>query len=106
MERLSEQIRRVDPRETATDLYCITMLFLFPLFPGFSGYADITFSNSSFRRRHRALAVALAFLTLRGRLPLRAPARRSGRRSRSSPSRCCPPVLPVFPRDPARARPL
>jgi O-antigen ligase len=74
MERLSEQIRRVDPRETATDLYCITMLFLFPLFPGFSGYADITYSKLVFFVAATGLwPLALAFLTLRGRLPLPRP---------------------------------
>ena len=36
------------PFETVTDLYCITMLFLFPLFPGFSGYSNITFSKFVF----------------------------------------------------------
>ena len=36
------------PCEAVTDLYCITMLFLFLLFPGFSGYTNITLSKFVF----------------------------------------------------------
>ncbi len=35
-------------QETATDLYLITLLGIFPLFPGFQGYANITFSKFLF----------------------------------------------------------
>lgn len=35
-------------QETATDLYLITLLGVFPLFPGFQGYANITFSKFLF----------------------------------------------------------
>jgi len=37
-----------DALESVTDLYLITLLFLFPLFPGFSGYSNITFSKYVF----------------------------------------------------------
>ena len=36
------------PRELITDIYLITLLFLFPLFPGFSGYEKITLSKFVF----------------------------------------------------------
>ena len=35
-------------RERITDWYLITILFFFPLFSGFSGYADITFAKYAF----------------------------------------------------------
>jgi len=37
-----------DAYESITDLYCITLLFLFLLFPGFSGYLNITLSKYYF----------------------------------------------------------
>ena len=36
------------PRELVTDLYLITLLFVFPLFPGFSGYEHITLAKYVF----------------------------------------------------------
>jgi len=38
----------VAPRELATDCYLIILLFAFPLFPGFSGYTNITLSKFVF----------------------------------------------------------
>ena len=71
MEQFSVQVRRSDPREAATDLYCTILLCLFPLFPGFSGYTNITFSKYVFLLAATALwLVALLVLTLRRRLPL------------------------------------
>lgn len=37
-----------DPRRQITNIYIITMLLLFPLFTGFSGYSEITFSKYLF----------------------------------------------------------
>ena len=68
-----------DPRrpfaERCTDWYIITMLLVFPLFPGFSGYSSITASKFVFFAAATGLwAAALAVSILRGdRFPLHAP---------------------------------
>lgn len=60
-----------DMRERITDWYLITILFLFPLFPGFSGYADITFAKYAFYLTATGLWVAaLIVLTRRERRAL------------------------------------
>lgn len=59
------------PQETITDIYCITMLFLFPLFPGFSGYTNITFSKFVFLLTATGLwLAALLLASLRHPTPL------------------------------------
>lgn len=53
-----------------TDCYCITMLGAFPLFPGFEGYANITWSKFLFFAAATGLwllALAAALLRERGR---------------------------------------
>lgn len=55
-------------RETATDLYLIILLGLFPLFPGFEGYANLTFSKFVFFAAATGLwLAALLVLSLRAR---------------------------------------
>ncbi len=55
-------------QETATDLYLITLLGIFPLFPGLEGYANITFSKFLFFMTATGLwLAALLALQLRQR---------------------------------------
>lgn len=55
-------------QESATDLYLITLLGIFPLFPGFQGYANITFSKFLFFMIATGLwLAALLALQLRAR---------------------------------------
>lgn len=50
--------RRCPVRERITDAYIITMLLVFPLFPGFSGYEQITASKFAFLLAATALWAA------------------------------------------------
>ncbi len=60
-----------DWRRLITDIYISTMLLLFPLFTGFSGYGNITFSKYIFFVIVTGLyLLALTALSLSGRLPL------------------------------------
>ena len=57
-----------DPRERVTDLYLITILLVFPLFPGISGYSDITRAKFVFLLAVTGLwTAALVFCFLRER---------------------------------------
>ena len=61
--------------ERCTDVYLITMLLVFPLFPGFSGYGSITVSKFVFFAALTGLWAAMLLVSLlrgQGR-PLRAP---------------------------------
>jgi len=71
MKLKSDLFRWSDPREAVTDLYCITILFLFLLFPGFSGYADITRSKYVFLLAATVLwLLALLVVSVRRKAPL------------------------------------
>lgn len=68
---------RADRRRLVTEFYIIIMLLIFPLFTGFSGYADLTFSKYIFFVAATGLwLLALAVFSLRDRpvLPGLAPA--------------------------------
>lgn len=59
---------RSGSRENATDLYLTTILLIFPLFPGFSGYLNITFSKYVFFLSATGLwLTALMILSIRKR---------------------------------------
>ena len=61
-----------DIRSRVTNIYVSIMLLVFPLFPGFSGYSNITFSKYAFFVACTGLWLALIiFLSLRA--PLSAP---------------------------------
>ena len=66
--------RRFPSPERICDLYIITMLLIFPLFPGFSGYGSITLSKYIFFLSATGLwLLALCGSLLRSRLPLPRP---------------------------------
>jgi len=68
----AEPIRRCPLTERCTDAYLIIMLLIFPLFPGFSGYAEITLSKYLFFVAATGLwAVESAFFLLREKPALR-----------------------------------
>ena len=52
--------------ERITDIYLITMLLVFPLFFGFSGYAEITFSKFVFFLAATGLWLAALIVRLVG----------------------------------------
>lgn len=63
---LMRETRRCSPQEQACHLYIITMLLVFPLFPGFSGYLNITASKFVFFAAATLLwLLALAVIGLR-----------------------------------------
>lgn len=65
---------RRDLRRYATQIYLLIMLFLFPLFTGFGGYTNITFSKYIFFISATALwAAFILTVSILKRLPLKVP---------------------------------
>ncbi len=68
---------RGDIRRRITDIYISTMLLIFPLFTGFSGYSSITFSKFAFFAAATGLwLAALCFVSIARRLPVPRPGKR------------------------------
>lgn len=67
---MADIVQTRDSRELITDIYISTMLLLFPLFTGFSGYGNITFSKFLFFLISAALwLAAIIALSLWKKLP-------------------------------------